>query len=155
MLHNNNVGGRPLAFFWNCTKIWLYWENATAVVTKTPALWCILGTLKVLQWEKTSTSKKAVTRNRLNVNTSKKDQWLEIFQDISVMEKLTYLLGVKGNTFKKSYLLLFTTRIFKLYEKWHSSLSFFILFICVTYRICLCWCWCAVLFRALWKLNET
>ncbi len=48
-------------------------------------------------------SKKAVTRNWLNVNTSKGEQWLEIVQDIFVMEKLTYLLRVKENTFKKNW----------------------------------------------------
>lgn len=48
-------------------------------------------------------SKKAVTRNRLNVNTPKQEQWLEIVQDIFVMEKFTYLLRVKEDTFKKNW----------------------------------------------------
>ena len=45
-------------------------------------------------------SKKAVARNWLNVNTPKQEKWLEIVQNIFVMEKLTYLLRIKKNTFK-------------------------------------------------------
>ena len=46
-------------------------------------------------------SKKAVTRNWLNVNTPTQEQWLEIVKEILVMEKLTYLLRLKENVFEK------------------------------------------------------
>jgi len=48
-------------------------------------------------------SKKAVTRNWLNVNAPKQEQWLEIVQEILVMEKLTYLLRLKENVFEKKW----------------------------------------------------
>lgn len=99
--------------FWNCTKIRLYWENVNAVIKNIlgyeipntcPVMYFgdiedvvmrDLYLIKVLL----AASKKAVTRNWLNVNTPKQEQWLEIVQDIFVMEKLTYLLRVKENTF--------------------------------------------------------
>ena len=48
-------------------------------------------------------SKKAVTINWLNVNTSSQEQWLEIVREIHVIEKLTYLLRLKENVFEKKW----------------------------------------------------
>lgn len=103
--------------FWNCTKIRLYWENVNAVknilgyeIPKTCSVMYLGNIGDVVMREDfylikvlLAASKKAVTRNWLNVNTPKQEQWLEIVQDIFVMEKFTYLLRVKEDTFKKNW----------------------------------------------------
>ena len=72
----------------------------------------LLEKLRILRWMKEdlyltkvllTASKKAVIRNWLNVNTPKQEQWLEIVQEILVMEKLTYLLRLKENVFEKNW----------------------------------------------------
>lgn len=47
-------------------------------------------------------SKKAVTTNSLNANSPKEEQWLKIVQGICDMERLTYMLRLKGNKFEKN-----------------------------------------------------
>ena len=104
--------------FWNCIKMRIYWQNVNSVVKNVlgyeipnTCLVMYLGNIeKVVMNEDLyltkvllAASKKAVTRNWLNVNAPNQEQWLGIVQEIHVMEKLTYLLRLKVNVFERNW----------------------------------------------------
>uniref|UniRef100_A0A3B5QUX2 Reverse transcriptase domain-containing protein n=1 Tax=Xiphophorus maculatus TaxID=8083 RepID=A0A3B5QUX2_XIPMA len=105
--------------FWSCPKLATYWDEICQttgiilgyVIPKDPRIF-LLGLMseKVFQKEDqylfkvlSIASKKAITRSWLKKLPPQLNHWRDVVEEIHSMEKLTYLLRMKGHSYNKRW----------------------------------------------------
>ena len=104
--------------FWSCPKIEPFWERVNAVLNEVlgyvipnKCLGQYLGSITDVALKEDNylakvlltASRKAIKRKWLDVDPPSHSQWLDIVQEIFMMEKMTYSLRLKEGEFNRKW----------------------------------------------------